>query len=145
MTAHTCIRYNLWLGDPQLRAAQQPEWILRFGAFPVTRNLQNYLVGGAPIHILVEPWPRWSDPAHQLTHLLRANATTVCQAILATAPTAAPADCLKGFMDNESVPQPENAAISYISVLLDELPANTPLFVGNLPGHSATGQCFRQR
>ena len=128
--SHLSVRYNLWLGDSQA-VVGQPEWILRFGTFPVIRQLQNYLAGGAPIHVLVEPWPRWSDPAHRLTHLLRADAKSVCQAILATDPMAAPAGWLKGFMDNESAPQPNNAATGHLSVLLDELPAETPLFVGN--------------
>jgi 2-succinyl-5-enolpyruvyl-6-hydroxy-3-cyclohexene-1-carboxylate synthase len=125
-----CVRYNLWLGEPQV-APSRPEWILRFGAFPVTRNLQNYLSGSASIHALVEPWPRWNDPTHRLTHLLRADPLAVCQAILTAAPTAAPAGWLKGFMDCESAARADNEATGHIAVLLDELPANTPLFIGN--------------
>ena len=63
--SHLGVRYNSWLNDPQARQEVQPEWILRFGAFPVTRNLQGLLAGSPAIHALVEPWPRWSRPAAQ--------------------------------------------------------------------------------
>ena len=128
--SHLCVRYNRWLADPQVAAAHLPEWVLRFGCFPVTRHLQNFLSAGAAIDALVEPRPRWSDPAHRLTHLLRADPVALSQALLAAAPTAAPSAWLNGFMDREST-APDHPAISHIPVLLAELPANTPLFIGN--------------
>ena len=130
--SHLCVRYNRWLADPQAANTRRPEWILRFGSFPVTRNLQNYLACNPAVHALVEPWPRWSDPAHRLTHVLRAEPLAVCQALLAAAPAAAPASWLAGFMEIEATAAAPGTNTGHIAVLLDELPANTPLFVGNL-------------
>ncbi len=129
--SHLCVRYNLWLADPQTAKTCHPEWILRFGSFPVTRNLQNYLTCNPAIHALVEPWPRWSDPTHRLTHLLRAEPRAVCQALLAASPVPAPAGWMDSFMAGEAALQPAGTSAGHIAVLLDELPANTPLFVGN--------------
>ena len=129
--SHLCVRYNLWLGDPHAAKTRQPEWILRFGNFPVTRNLQNYLACNPALHVLVEPWPRWSDPVHQLTHVLRAEPLAVCRALLAASLAPAPAGWAASFMASEAAAQPMSTSAGHIALLLDELPANTPLFVGN--------------
>ncbi|MBP5998560.1 MAG: 2-succinyl-5-enolpyruvyl-6-hydroxy-3-cyclohexene-1-carboxylic-acid synthase [Azonexus sp.] len=129
--SHVCVRYNRWLADPQAANTRQPEWILRFGRFPVTRNLQNYLASDSAVHVLVEPWPRWSDSAHRLTHVLRADPLAVCQALLAAGPAAAPASWLPCFMKIEATVAAPGTVTGHITVLLDELAANTPLFVGN--------------
>ena len=129
--SHLCVRYNLWLADPEAAEARRPDWVLRVGTFPVTRHLQTYVTSSSSIHALVEPWPRWSDPTHRLIHLLRADPLAACRALLAAAPAAAPAGWLKSFIDIDATARPDNAATGHIAALLDELPANTPLFVGN--------------
>lgn len=129
--SHLCVGYHTWLADPQAAAARCPEWLLRFGAFPVGRPLQNYLSGNPTIHALVEPWPRWTDPTHQLTHLLRAEPLAVCQALLAAAPAPAPAAWRASFADIELTAQAAAPSTGHIAVLLAEVPADTPLFIGN--------------
>jgi len=129
--SHLCVRYNRWLADPQAVATRRLEWVLRFGSFPVTRHLQNYLAGSTAIHALVEPWPRWNDSAHRLSHLFRAEPLAFCKALLAAAPAAAPVDWLAGFMAIETSAPAAGENTEHIAVLLDELPANTPLFIGN--------------
>ena len=129
--SHLCVRYNLWLDDSEAATAHRPEWILRFGSYPVTRNLQSYLTCNASVHALVEPWPRWSDPAHQLTHVLRADPLAVCQALLEATPDTPPTGWMNGFMERETKAQADGALVRHISVLIDELPADTALFVGN--------------
>lgn len=128
--SHLCVRYNRWLAEPEVAARLRPEWVLRFGAFPVTRRLQEYVASATKIHALVEPWPRWSDPSHRLTHLLRADPLAACQALLAAAPAAVPADWRAAFIDCEHRVRPDGSA-SHIPALIAELPASTPLFVGN--------------
>jgi 2-succinyl-5-enolpyruvyl-6-hydroxy-3-cyclohexene-1-carboxylate synthase len=124
------VRYNCWLADPATAERLRPEWILRFGAFPVTRRLQDYVASATSVHALVEPWPRWSDPSHSLTHLLRADPLAACQALL-TATTAASADAwLAAFMEQERKATSDDSAW-HIPALLAELPAGMPLFIGN--------------
>lgn len=128
--SHLCVRYNSWLADPGWVDQHSAEWVLRFGAFPVTRHLQNYVASIHTTHALVEPWPRWTDPAHRLTHLLRAEPVDVCAALLAEMPEPAPAGWQPAFAEREAAAA-ENAEAGHIGVLLDELPDGTALFVGN--------------
>jgi 2-succinyl-5-enolpyruvyl-6-hydroxy-3-cyclohexene-1-carboxylate synthase len=123
-------RYNRWLADPATAERLRPEWILRFGAFPVTRRLQDYVASATGVHALVEPWPRWSDPSHTLTHLLRADPLAACQALLAAAPAAGADDWLVAFMEQEQNATSDDSAW-HIPALLAELPAGMPLFIGN--------------
>jgi 2-succinyl-5-enolpyruvyl-6-hydroxy-3-cyclohexene-1-carboxylate synthase len=141
--SHLCVRYNSWLNDPMARQEVQPEWILRFGAFPVTRNLQGLLAGSPAIHALVEPWPRWSDPQHNVTHLQRADPLAFCKALLAEAPEPTAAGWHATFVVREA--KAEHEATGHVGILIDELPTGTPLFVGNslairqVDSHSGSG------
>lgn len=125
-----CVRYNRWLADQAFATDYRPDWVLRFGAFPVTRHLQNYVASATTAHALVEPWPRWTDPSHRLTHLLRASPLAVCRALLAEQPEPTPTGWRAAFAEREqSVPAASDAG--HIAVLIDEVAADTPLFIGN--------------
>lgn len=139
-----CVRYNAWLGDSATASTVRPEWILRFGAYPVTRHLQNY-VASAPVHIVIEPCPRWSDAAHRITHLLRTDPLTTCQAILAASPTATPGDWHATFSRLDSAAHSAESN-DHIATLINELPEDHAVFVGNslairqLDTHSGSGK-----
>lgn len=128
--SHLCIRYNTWLADSSFRDRHPPQWVIRFGAFPVTRHLQNYVAGIHGPHAVVESWPRWSDPTHRLTHLLRAEPAEVCSALLDERPNPAPVGWAQAFMDKE-VSAAAPAEAGHIGVLLNELHDGTHLFIGN--------------
>ncbi len=68
---------------------------------------------------------------HQLTHVLRAEPLAVCRALLAASLAPAPAGWAASFMASEAAAQPVSTSTGHIAALLDELPTNTPLFVGN--------------
>ena len=127
--SHLCVRYNVWLNDPQARHASRPEWVLRFGTFPVTRRLQELVGSGNGLQAQVEPWPQWADPLHQVTHVLRADPVAFCGALLAEAPQPAPASWQAGFALHDAH-VPRNSG-GHIPVLIDDLPAGTAVFVGN--------------
>lgn len=125
-----CIRYNRWLADHAFATDYRPDWVLRFGAFPVTRHLQNYVASATTVQALAEPWPRWTDPTHRLTHLLRAAPRIVCQALLTAQPAPTPAGWRAAFADrDQTVPAATDAG--HIAVLIDEVAADMPLFIGN--------------
>lgn len=125
-----CVRYNRWLADHAFATDYRPDWVLRFGAFPVTRHLQNYVASAVTVHALAEPWQRWTDPTHRLTHLLRAALLAVCQALLAAQPMPTPAGWRAAFADREQTVAADTDA-GPITVLIDEVAADTPLFIGN--------------
>ena len=128
--SHLCVRYNQWLTDHAFVDQHQPEWVVRFGTFSVTRKLQDYVAGISETHAVVEPWPRWSDPAHRLTHLLRAEPVDVCTALLAETLVAAPDGWRQAFAAQEAKAA-GRADAAHIGVLLEAIPENTPLFIGN--------------
>ena len=72
------VRYNRWLADAQGNEALKGEWLLRFGAFPVTRQLQQFVAQPRPVAALIDPYPRWLDPAAHLTQVLRADPPAPC-------------------------------------------------------------------
>lgn len=125
-----CVHYNRWLADRRFAADHRPQWVLRFGTFPVTRHLQDYVASATTVHALIEPWPRWTDPTHRLTHLLRAAPLAVCQALLAAEPASTPAGWRAAFADREQT-VPATTDAGHIAVLIEEVAADTPLFIGN--------------
>lgn len=127
--SHVCVRYNTWLGQTWTGAALRPEWILRFGSHPVTRHLQAFLGSEVAVHALVEPCPRWSDPLHRLTHVLRADPLAFCRALLAVAPDPCPDGWNAAFAAREATASREDRG--HIGVLIDELRENAVVFVGN--------------
>lgn len=128
--SHLCISYNRWLNEGFSDEIPAPEWIMRFGAFPVTRNLQNYLSAEVATHIAVDAWPRTIDPARQLTHLLHADPTAFCIALLRENLTAASDGWLDKFVALEEKAL-RRAEANHVHAILDALPAETSLFVGN--------------
>jgi 2-succinyl-5-enolpyruvyl-6-hydroxy-3-cyclohexene-1-carboxylate synthase len=94
-------RYDAFLRCEGFAGNPRPEWVLRFGAVPVSKQLQNYLAACDSAHILVEPHGRWPDPLHQTTRLLRADPAAVCSALAAARPLPAPAAWLEGFVAQE--------------------------------------------
>ncbi|WP_295005829.1 2-succinyl-5-enolpyruvyl-6-hydroxy-3-cyclohexene-1-carboxylic-acid synthase [uncultured Dechloromonas sp.] len=142
--SHLCVGYNRWLDTSGAAAIPPPEWIIRFGAFPVTRNLQNYLSGSAATQIVVDPWPRWSDPARKLTDLLHADPESFCNALLRQRLKPANDGWLGQFLALERQAAERNTP-NHIPAIVNALPAGTALFVGNslaireldsLSGHS---------
>ncbi|QRM19806.1 2-succinyl-5-enolpyruvyl-6-hydroxy-3-cyclohexene-1-carboxylic-acid synthase [Dechloromonas sp. TW-R-39-2] len=125
-----CVRYNRWLADPVLARRCRPEWVLRFGATPVTRHLQQYLASLLGTHAWIEPTPGWSDPAHRLTHLLRADPAAACRALLAAVPAAAAPAWREAFVAAERQAEADQAA-PHIAALIAELPDDCAVFVGN--------------
>ncbi|RIX49617.1 MAG: 2-succinyl-5-enolpyruvyl-6-hydroxy-3-cyclohexene-1-carboxylic-acid synthase [Rhodocyclales bacterium GT-UBC] len=121
--------YSRWLGDSAL--AGQAEWILRFGAVPVTRKLQDMLARHSGLMALADPWPRWNDPNHRLTHLLRCTPDQACQALLSRELTAAPPDWFARWQAAESAgPIDDSANAQLIRHFIAALPAGCPVFVG---------------
>ena len=95
-------RYDAFLRRPGFAETHRPEWVLRFGAMPVSRQLQNHLaVCTEATHFLVEAHGRWPDPLHLTTRMLRADAAEVCAALVAARPLPARLEWLADFAAEE--------------------------------------------
>ena len=138
--SHLCVRYESFLRSPAFTAAQRPEWLLRFGDFPVTRTLQNWLAGAATAqHIVVTPDLRWPDPLHATHMLLQASPEKACAALREALLQPATPGWRAAFRRAESaaVSAAEGCLVhehfegALIPALLEQLPAGHRLFCGN--------------
>ena len=137
---HLCVRYDGFLRNQPFVAAQRPEWLLRFGAFPVTRTLQDWLKTSASAQqIVVTPDGRWRDPQHNTSILLQTDPVEACNALRKTAPQPATATWRAAFTQAEaaitritqSSLSQENFEGALIPALIEGLPAGHRLFCGN--------------
>jgi len=126
--AAICANYLRWLPDEPAAEPLRIDWVLRFGSFPVTRKLQNFLAGIRQ-HLWVDPWPRMSDPQHRLAHVIRA---TPAQFVAAAIGDSTPHPDL-GLRDHCLQLDQQTPAAGFwpVTTLIDAAPAGSSLFIGN--------------
>jgi 2-succinyl-5-enolpyruvyl-6-hydroxy-3-cyclohexene-1-carboxylate synthase len=124
---------------PTAPAWPGPDVVLRFGAVPTSKWLNEYLVRSVPaatIHVRASGI--WADDSHRVTHFLQADEAATCCGLLdglagrpqswrtdwARAEAAAHAEARRYFGE-----QAFDAA--YVAAVLDEAPAGANIFVGN--------------
>lgn len=131
-----------------------PQWVLRFGAFPVSRTLERWLAAtGQAEHVLVAPAGRWPDPLRQGGSILHADPLLVARA-LAQRVTAAPRAWLEGWREAEEAAARRAGGLcaeaplfegTVVRSLMAALPAGAHCFIGNslairaVDGFSGTG------
>lgn len=130
-------RYDAFLRCGETAEAMRPDWVLRFGAMPVSKSLQRFLDGleGVP-HLLVDCGGRWPDPLHRASRLVRADSTALCRQLSDLAARAAPPSWLAAFAAEERRvaqlalldPPPE---ADVVRTLTEMLPDGATLFCGN--------------
>jgi 2-succinyl-5-enolpyruvyl-6-hydroxy-3-cyclohexene-1-carboxylate synthase len=128
--------YDTRLRDANLAADLQPRWILRFGAMPVSKQLQQSLQqSSAAYHILVDPTGRWPDPLHHTDEMVRATPESFCRLLRQQELAAAPAEWLHLFLvsDSRRVDNAKDAPLEQTIVqdLISGLADNSILFAGN--------------
>lgn len=79
--------YDAFLRDSQLTRGLAPDLVLRFGATPVSKPLQQYLQGlTACRQLLIGPADDWHDPALVATDRAQADPRAFCEALLSALP-----------------------------------------------------------
>jgi 2-succinyl-5-enolpyruvyl-6-hydroxy-3-cyclohexene-1-carboxylate synthase len=132
----SCIltRYDAFLRNPRFVANHRPAWVLRFGALPVSKTLQQYLAAPAR-HIMVEAHGRLLDPLHQTDVLLHVDAVAVCEALAAMPLKPTASGWSMDFLAAEksvgasAVALPIEGAV--VRAMIEHLPAGSTLFSGN--------------
>jgi 2-succinyl-5-enolpyruvyl-6-hydroxy-3-cyclohexene-1-carboxylate synthase len=133
--------YDAFLRNSAFAGEHRPQWVLRFGATPVSRSLLQYLQTlQAGKLILVDPFGRWPDPVHRVGEMLRATPQVLCDALTPRISSAAPNHWWQAFRDQErraarliqemSRGEPWFEA-QLVPALLDALPPGSILFSGN--------------
>ncbi|MGB0126341.1 MAG: 2-succinyl-5-enolpyruvyl-6-hydroxy-3-cyclohexene-1-carboxylic-acid synthase [Rhodocyclaceae bacterium] len=135
------VRAEAFLRQPSFSTAHRPRWVLRFGAFPVSRSVQNWLAAAKdrPL-IVVDPAGRWPDPLFAGTQFVQADPGAVCSA-LAEMPLRPSANGWRAaFVAAElraerlaAGPEPPADVFegALIPALIDALPSSHRLLLGN--------------
>ncbi len=75
-------RYDSFLRNRRFVDRSRPEWVLRFGAMPVSKELMHYLQLSAPATILCAPRGDWPDPLHQTSEMVRTDPIDLCNKLM---------------------------------------------------------------
>jgi 2-succinyl-5-enolpyruvyl-6-hydroxy-3-cyclohexene-1-carboxylate synthase len=77
-------RYDAMLRDPETSGALVPDVILRFGAIPTSKPLNQYLAAnGTAYHIVVDA-ARWPDPARLASEMVHAEPKSFCARLISS-------------------------------------------------------------
>jgi 2-succinyl-5-enolpyruvyl-6-hydroxy-3-cyclohexene-1-carboxylate synthase len=130
-------RYDAFLRRGSVRESLAPDWVLRFGAMPVSKTLQQFLAAQPGMdHIVVDAHGRWPDPLHQATRLVRADPAVLCQQLSAVIESAAPSSWVAAFQAEEQraaglAQQNVLLESEVVNAIVDLLPDGGALFSGN--------------
>ncbi|MFA7318426.1 MAG: 2-succinyl-5-enolpyruvyl-6-hydroxy-3-cyclohexene-1-carboxylic-acid synthase, partial [Sulfuricella sp.] len=129
-------RYDAFLRRGSAHDSLRPDWVLRFGAMPVSKTLQQFLVAQPGMdHIVVDAHGRWPDPLHQATRVLRADPAVLCRQLEIAIELAAPASWLASFQAGEQraarlAQQDAPLEAGVVRAIVDLLPDGATLFSG---------------
>lgn len=129
-------RYDAFLRNSEFCQDHRPEWVLRFGAMPVSKPLLQFLGGleATPLYV-VDPHGAWPDPLHCATEMVRATPELLCENLAAWVEPAS-SSWRKAFCAEEQrcAKLAENAEVmegAVIRELLSQLPEGSTLFSSN--------------
>jgi 2-succinyl-5-enolpyruvyl-6-hydroxy-3-cyclohexene-1-carboxylate synthase len=74
--------YDGFLRKKPFIERNQPSWVLRFGAMPVSKALMYYLQQSKPETILCAPRGDWPDPLHQTREMVRTDPLNLCNRLM---------------------------------------------------------------
>ncbi len=126
--------------SPAAPGWEPPDLILRFGAVPTSKWLNGYLTAGDPEAVIhVRASGAWADDNHSVTHFLQVDEAAFCAGLMRRIGPAgrrmwaerwmAADDAARAGADAYFAAKPFDAA--YVAALVDLLPADANLFVGN--------------
>jgi len=73
--------YDLFLGDPEIVAALEPELVLRFGETPTSKTLRAALARWP--QLVCDPWLAWHEPTRRAERVVQAAPDALVEALLA--------------------------------------------------------------
>jgi 2-succinyl-5-enolpyruvyl-6-hydroxy-3-cyclohexene-1-carboxylate synthase len=120
-------------------ADTRPDWVLRFGAAPISKTLLQYLEASRPSTILCAPRGDWPDPLHHTSEMVRSDPMELCNRLLERLPPTPESEWLQRFQQQEQrcrELQPEAIGDDpserlVIERLIEAMPAGSTLFSGN--------------
>ncbi len=136
--APICGAYETFLRPPQ--PLPGPRLVLRFGAVPTSKRLNDYLEQSEAIHhVQVREDGIWSDDSHRTNHFLQVNAASLCRSVSRQVDPLSATTWLDNWMDVEErcwtnldreLADGEFDG-AYVKDIVDQLSDGTILFAGN--------------
>jgi 2-succinyl-5-enolpyruvyl-6-hydroxy-3-cyclohexene-1-carboxylate synthase len=137
--------YDVLLRSPAFRDRHRADVIVRFGAVPTSKALQQYLsMAGPTHHVLVAAPGTWPDPLATVSAVVHADAAEVCDRMseeVRDEPSARDAgwlaawqdadDTLRSAVDAQLAAQPALCELPVAADLVALLPNDAVLVVGN--------------
>ncbi|MDR3439488.1 2-succinyl-5-enolpyruvyl-6-hydroxy-3-cyclohexene-1-carboxylic-acid synthase [Telmatospirillum sp.] len=113
-----------------------PDYVLRFGAFPVSKPTALWLKASGATQVVVSPDSRWPDPSRQASLLFHADPAAFAEALAPMIAAPAPDGWFSTFHQAETaagdlVVRSAPVEASVIAAVLRSLPDDSLLFVGN--------------
>ena len=114
-----------------------PDWVLRFGAMPISKSLASFLEAAVESrHYLVDGNGRMRDPLHHIEGVIAADPTLLCQQLSARLPTVDSRQWFEGFMAEEQrceglLPTLGGLEAAVIRHCIEALPPQSILFSSN--------------
>ncbi|MDH5485010.1 MAG: 2-succinyl-5-enolpyruvyl-6-hydroxy-3-cyclohexene-1-carboxylic-acid synthase [Gammaproteobacteria bacterium] len=135
--AHIISRYDAFLRRPGFSQAHCPDWVLRFGAMPVSKALSSYMEScDKGRHYLVDNNGRMRDPLHRIDQPIAADPVALCRQLTARLPQQQD----RGWLDKFTQQQQRAAELaqalgsdeaSIIRQCIEKLPEHSTLFSSN--------------
>lgn len=117
-----------------------PDVVIRYGQVPTSQWLSNYLDRAQPMHyIQVSENGVWADDLHRTTKFVQCHAVDLCSYVAPTIDRDSETEWLEQWRDVEAANwaavdqqlQGDAFDAAFVADLLDVLPENAHLFVGN--------------
>lgn len=113
-----------------------PDWVLRFGAFPVSKPMALWLAATGARQVVVSGDSRWPDPQRSSDMMVHADPAAFADSLTRMAGEASPASWLRRFRLAEDAAGrladealvPEGRVVRQV---IDALPDDSLLFIGN--------------
>lgn len=125
---------------PRVSPLENPELVIRFGAVPTSKWLNDYLIRTRPqTHIHVRANGVWADEAHLVTDFLQVDEAALCRAVTTRIDPARPSNWLDAFTDADCLAADLTRSYcaghdfdaAFVRAVVSALPAGANLFVGN--------------
>jgi 2-succinyl-5-enolpyruvyl-6-hydroxy-3-cyclohexene-1-carboxylate synthase len=157
--------YDAFLRDRTSVSALEPEVVLRFGALPTSKPLQQYLEGLPDSRSIVVDPGGWREPSSQASDLLHVDPELLCQALVQAVSERGTSDWRDTWLRlNAAARRAIDAHLAELdelfegkvfSCLAEALPASALIFAGNsmpvrdldtfLPRSSLALRCLANR
>jgi 2-succinyl-5-enolpyruvyl-6-hydroxy-3-cyclohexene-1-carboxylate synthase len=131
-------RYDAFLRCRHFTRGHRPDWVLRFGALPISRSLQGYLESiPAEAQALIVPFGPWPDPSHQVQRVWHVDPSALCTGLLGQSLKPAPGGWVRSFLEQERFAMGclGDGPVPLEAEVLEELgrlcPSGTRIFCGN--------------